>query len=789
MIPLENLSRTEISTEIKPQFFRKRCLQNMKISTLFAVLTASGNLVNVVIGLVPPTLVGLRVNQYTIRNPDSVFEKGWCKHRHLSRRSQFQLQIDDKNHYTLFNNATNLAGDGTSRAAQKGTLASNRVRKVSKAKRFRTTLESSNFPFKNENDDGESASSKRTKPKKNINDSETGSNPETDLSHDGNAHQSSDNAAKLTPSKEGLSKPNINWSKRLANAAASVAMAKDEAERDARSHLEQKREAEIAERKALANDLKRRALGLRKSMPSLSNEYEEPQPPDKAPLGSLSALTKILDKKLYEGASVSPYIHATMDGMFLSAKGPMNSLLGYNHIKGDWRDHISKTTWNVAVVFGKCLVRDQVTVEYASRIRTLASLFKKEPNFSPSLLCFCGSAAEGNNVSDADAGYIFFRHMCEAQGIDLSGVEILLDTKSKTDAEAVELVTEKVKQLLPSWLQHTPDQENISSNGKTPKKVINLHFSFISTEYHLCNINDIHHRSPRQSVFKPILQLQEDFTRSNYAQAYGDLGGTRNSAFYSNYYADEHDYDIYGRSNKFSDSPADKMFSRHNEGLDAPDRLRIRGDVKTSWSFQYATYPYIHSKDQAVAYLGKCFLLGEELMPLLVNLKGVVEKTEFFQRDNYLMLSSIRRSLVSHVEELCHPRKSLKSSINAYVRASVRKTPKFIDAGRPIKNDNRPVEVVLESALHSLGRCIDLVRPAGLLVSSVTKDDWLLALNTLEHSIGEIHAVCDPDRPLRPSEWGKLIDGDGHAPPGSEDEDEFTTESHGEQIKSGDVEM
>jgi len=304
----------------------------------------------------------------------------------------------------------------------------------------------------------------------------------------------------------------------------------------------------------------------------------------------------------------------------------MNSLLGYNHIKGDWRDHISKTTWNVAVVFGKCLVRDQVTVEYASRIRTLASLFKKEPNFSPSLLCFCGSAAEGNNVSDADAGYIFFRHMCEAQGIDLSGVEILLDTKSKTDAEAVELVTEKVKQLLPSWLQQTPDQENISSNGKTPKKVINLHFSFISTEYHLCNINDIHHRSPRQSVFKPILQLQEDFTRSNYAQAYGDLGGTRNSAFYSNYYADEHDYDIYGRSNKFSDSPADKMFSRHNEGLDAPDRLRIRGDVKTSWSFQYATYPYIHSKDQAVAYLGKCFLLGEELMPLLVNLKGVVEK-------------------------------------------------------------------------------------------------------------------------------------------------------------------
>jgi hypothetical protein len=115
---------------------------------------------------------------------------------------------------------------------------------------------------------------------------------------------------------------------------------------------------------------------------------------------------------------------------------------------------------------------------------------------------------------------------------------------------------------------------------------------------------------------------------------------------------------------------------------------------------------------------------------------------------------------VAQVEELCHPRKSLKGSINNYAEASIRKTPKFIDAKRTIKNDNRPVEVVLESALHSLGRCIDLVRPAGLLVSSVSKKDWVMALNTLEHSISEIHAVCDPDRPLRPSEWGKLVDED-----------------------------
>merc|ERR1712071_45351 len=75
-----------------------------------------------------------------------------------------------------------------------------------------------------------------------------------------------------------------------------------------------------------------------------------------------------------------------------------------------------------------------------------------------------------------------------------------------------------------------------------------------------------------------------------------------------------------------------------------------------------------------------------------------------------------------------------------------------------IDDDIRPVEVVLEGALLHLGRCIDLVRPAGLLVSSVPEADWESALSALEHSMREIRTVCDPDRPLRPTEWGKIID-------------------------------
>ena len=59
--------------------------------------------------------------------------------------------------------------------------------------------------------------------------------------------------------------------------------------------------------------------------------------------------------------------------------------------------------------------------------------------------------------------------------------------------------------------------------------------------------------------------------------------------------------------------------------------------------------------------------------------------------------------------------------------------------------------MILESALLSLGCCVDLVRPAGLLVSVVSSKNWRKALRALQHSLDEIRSVCDPDRPLRPT--------------------------------------
>jgi len=57
-----------------------------------------------------------------------------------------------------------------------------------------------------------------------------------------------------------------------------------------------------------------------------------------------------------------------------------------------------------------------------------------------------------------------------------------------------------------------------------------------------------------------------------------------------------------------------------------------------------------------------------------------------------------------------------------------------------------------------LTNLVTLLKLAGLVVSSVPKTDWVKALGDLEQRISEIRDLCDPDRPVHPSGWGKLID-------------------------------
>lgn len=111
------------------------------------------------------------------------------------------------------------------------------------------------------------------------------------------------------------------------------------------------------------------------------------------------------------------------------------------------------------------------------------------------------------------------------------------------------------------------------------------------------------------------------------------------------------------------------------------------------------------------------------------------------------MLASIRRSLVEAIEELHRPSRSRKRTLNNELRRMKDSSGTDID-----------VITILESALLSLGRCLDVVKPAGMHLGSVSKDDWKRALKALQYSMNEIVEYCDPDRPLSPQEWREVVE-------------------------------
>jgi len=381
----------------------------------------------------------------------------------------------------------------------------------------------------------------------------------------------------------------------------------------------------------------------------------------------------------------------------VDATDSMQSLLGYNHFEGEWSDRNS-TTYHVAIVFGKPLIKDQVTIEYATRLRTLAKMLKDEPSFKPSLICFTGGrSTDTSAISDASAGYVYFRHLCAVQNITIDDTHTKIwvdDNKSdrgEDERGALGRISSELwKSYIKQWLKDRPLTERLNQHYGVGWTILerkaDIHFTLFSTEYHLCNLNDVHHRSPGKSFLQPLVSLR------------GLVGSDR---WQNN--------DLEVLDPNYSSSVHVSQGS--NEVQTSPNQFGgIENSVDTSWSFQYGTYPFLHDEEDAVVFLGQCFLLGEELTPLLVNMRGVVEQTEFFQRDNYLLLSSIRRSLVSLVEALYSDRgQEIRAGVISYFEKS-RGINQFTQ-------EDVKIIVVLESALLNLGRCIDLVKPGEMYVS------------------------------------------------------------------------
>jgi len=274
------------------------------------------------------------------------------------------------------------------------------------------------------------------------------------------------------------------------------------------------------------------------------------------PLRSIIDLAHVIDEELMHHHKVQP------------TTSSMQKLLEHN-------DHAPQTSQrDVAIVFAKPLIDGQLSKEYAARICVLARAMKHD-QYRPAWIGFCGPPAPAHHVSASAAGLLFFQYVCASNGISLQGIPLRV-MESSHGPQMLEAAVEDFVDSgnLEEWLKDSTLLESKTDEyGLTrqePRHKIHIHWTLVSSDYHLCNINDIHNRSPRQSIFNSMLSGLESAIRS------------------------------------------------------------YRGIAKTTWSFRYATYPYIYSEKPLTAFLGKCFLLTEELRPLWVNLKGVSQQVSSY---------------------------------------------------------------------------------------------------------------------------------------------------------------
>ena len=152
-----------------------------------------------------------------------------------------------------------------------------------------------------------------------------------------------------------------------------------------------------------------------------------------------------------------------------------------------------RTAEEVVIVFGKRLVRDQITYEYAIRIMTLVRHLITG-RLAPSILCFTGGYdSEQSLLSEAAAGYLYFRHVCEELGVDLSPYSIMLEERHIHSGDSMSIILQALRQ-----------------------QVAGAHVILLSSDYHLMRIREVEARVPSASFLAPLRELH---SRLSYAYA------------------------------------------------------------------------------------------------------------------------------------------------------------------------------------------------------------------------------------------------------------------------------
>jgi hypothetical protein len=585
------------------------------------------------------------------------------------------------------------------------------------------------------------------------------------------------------------------------------------------------------------------------------------------PLPTLRQLTQVIDKRLQHpfglslggiklgaaGSNVSPstsaataYANAAASSSSSSSSAntppdSMGALYMHNHLHP--RIGHDPTVRHVAIVLAKPLQDDSLTVEGAARVKYLLHSIL-EGKYAPHLVVFCGPVSGPNNrVSDADVSYMYFRNLWEctvhahrnrfgggdaddsanggAGTIALRRPEFYLE-RMPIDQGGLQQLAQHIQQSYVArwWEEIVADEARQQQSAaastqakaaestkatpvtpattKRPKpKKLQIHFSLVSSEYQLCQLNDIHVRSPNQSAlraFRSLVRTTTAATSTSSSSASSTRSGS--SLLASAPQVEPPTWSFHGVTSWLYSSSLPPSSS---DGAAHPSNAT----TTPSANHQH------HNQHPLRAFCAKTYKTAQHMVPVLYNLRGVVEHREFFQRDNYRALVAARRSLITDMERMYHLQPGLRAvhtvpssggsssssgtaqslastsgatktpssnptatyfanmgGVNGQASsasstgsagtvrgagASVRNTNNNDEAG--VAHENKPLDVVLESALLSIGRCLDLVRPAGMLTGSVSMDDFKRALSSLQQAYYLLDRACDPDEPLPAEEW------------------------------------
>ena len=224
-------------------------------------------------------------------------------------------------------------------------------------------------------------------------------------------------------------------------------------------------------------------------------------------LGSLQQLTHAIDEQLMQkqnNFSSKP---------MMQPQDSMSSLLDFN----TEHEH-ANCCYTVALVFGQDVATRSSHGGICRPDTNTGAVYNERAERSISC-AFVVPNVEIIILADADAGYTYFRHLCASQKVDLSAVDIIMDRTCKDEAAVlVHLVKHLQAHYIADWLQEAVLEKKPAVNeySLAQRKKIHVHLELISTGYHLCNLNDIHHRSPGQSLLRPVELMRREY--SSFAQ-------------------------------------------------------------------------------------------------------------------------------------------------------------------------------------------------------------------------------------------------------------------------------